>query len=127
MTLVEEDTSALKNCSFGTGQVCLTFSPSTYLCHSQRAGGQSASGPACLPAPCVPVSLLSLGLEGKAKEEYSPIIYVVLGQFHTRQINNRWMEEEDTTIEMLGKTVRTMGMDEWLVGWLGSLHFDTDR
>ena len=39
--------------------------------------------------------------------------------------------EEDTTIEMLGKTVRTMGMDEWmvgwLVGWLGSLHFDTDR
>ena len=91
--------------------------------------------PACLPRACVPVSLLSLGLEGKAKEEYSPIIYyVVLGQFHTRQINNRWMEE-DTNIEMLGKTVRTMGMDEWmdgclvgwLVGWLGSLHFDTDR
>ena len=26
--------------------------------------------------------------------------------------------EEDTTIEMLGKTVRTMGMDEWMVGWL---------
>ena len=66
----------------------------------------------------MPVSLLSLGLEGKAKEEYSPINYVVvLGQFHTRQINNRWMEE-DTTIEMLGKTVRTMGMDEWMVGWL---------
>ena len=74
----------------------------------------------------MPVSLLSLGLEGKAKEEYSPIVYVVLGQFHTRQINNRWMEE-DTTIEMLGKTVRTMGMDGWMDGWLGSLHFDTDR
>ena len=39
--------------------------------------------------------------------------------------------EEDTTIEMLGKTVRTMGMDEWmdgwLVGWVVCILTQTDR